>query len=133
MQIHTLRLPLSGIGVTNGQATAEVATLTLRERLRRGATAPLAGLGIAILVLPIPVVHFAVPPVAILGGIALGIRRATQRKLFHAVHGLCPCCGVEQSLGLNGAPFRLPQALKCHACLQLLVLDQVDPVPAAGG
>ncbi|MEO8633790.1 MAG: hypothetical protein ABI587_00795 [Gemmatimonadales bacterium] len=124
MELRTQVFRLSAIGVPPGTATAEIASLTLPERLRRGGLAPLVGLGIAILVLPIPFVHLAVPPVAILGGLVLGVRRALQRTLFHRIHGTCPACGVEQPLGLNGTPYRLPRDLKCRACLQLLSLDE---------
>jgi hypothetical protein len=123
MNVRELELPLSGFGARPTQAHIQVGTLSPAERLRRAAAAPALGLGIALLVLPIPIVHFAVPPLALTGGIAFGIRRALQREIFRSAHGACPFCGMDQTLGLTGAVFRLPQDLKCRSCLKLLLLD----------
>lgn len=117
-------LALTGFGAAASVAETTVQTMSTGERLRRAALAPLIGIGVAILVLPIPVVHFAVPPAAIVGGLVLGIRRLTQRELFVTAHGPCPFCGTEQTLGVNGSPFRLPRALKCRACLRLMTLER---------
>ena len=115
-----------GIGTAPVLASVESRRLTGRQRVRRGALGPVLGVGVAIIVLPIPIVHLIVPPVALVGGVIIGIRRMLQCELFVSVRGPCPCCGVEQSFGLSGAPYRLPQSLKCHACLQLLTLEQRD-------
>ncbi len=114
--------PLSGFGASPSVARLEIRTLTGPERFRRAAMAPLMGLGIAIAVLPIPIVHLAVPPVALLGGIVLGFRRAGQRELIATAEGPCPFCSTEQTLGLNGAVYRLPRNLKCRSCLRLLTI-----------
>ncbi len=122
-ELRALHLPISGFGVRSSQANIEIRSLSGRERLRRAAMAPLIGLGVAIAVLPIPIVHFAVPPVALLGGIVVGLRRATQRELFATAHGPCPFCGTEQTLGVNGSAYRLPRTLSCRSCRKPLTLD----------
>jgi hypothetical protein len=123
MQRQQVQLPLKGFGTETSQAEVEVGTLTGAERLRRGATPPAIGLGVAILVLPIPIIHLAVPPLALVGGVVLGVRRALQRRIFAAAHGPCPFCGVEQTFGLTGAAYRLPRDLKCRSCGKLLTLE----------
>jgi hypothetical protein len=124
-EMRTIRLPISGFGVAPSQASIEVRSLSGRERLRRAGLAPLVGLGIAIAVLPIPIVHLAVPPVALIGGIVMGLRRATQRELFETAHGPCPFCGTDQTLGVNGAPFHLPRTLSCRSCRKPLTLGAI--------
>jgi hypothetical protein len=118
-----MSLPLSGFGTPETHAAVVVNSLSLGERLRRAAMAPAAGLAASILVLPIPIVHLALPPVAILGGLALGVRRALQGEIIQSAHGPCPFCGTDQTLGLTGAAFRLPRDLKCRSCLKLFTLD----------
>lgn len=127
------QIGIRGIGTGPVAATVEVRSLAAGERLRRAAMGPALGVGVALIVLPIPIVHLIVPPVALVGGVVFGARRMLQRQLFGSVRGPCPCCGIEQSFGLNGAEYRLPQALKCHACLQLLTLDHCDVPPSSGG
>ena len=67
-----------------------------------------------------------VPPLALVGGVAFGVWRLPQQELFVSLRGPCPGCGVEQSYGLRGVVYRLPQSLKCHACLQLLTLAEAS-------
>ncbi len=124
MMLRQVRLPLTGFGANPSEAAIEIRTLSGKERFRRAAMAPLIGLGIAVLVLPIPIVHFAVPPVALIGGVVLAVRRASQGELISTAHGACPFCGTDQTLGLNGTAYRLPRNLKCRSCLKLMTLAQ---------
>jgi hypothetical protein len=124
MTVRSMELVLTGFGAPPSLATLEIRTLTGRERFRRAAIAPIAGLGIAILVLPIPIVHFAVPPVALIGGVVLAVRRASQSELIATAHGACPFCGTDQTLGVNGTAYRLPRSLKCRSCLKLMTLAE---------
>ncbi|HTS87508.1 MAG TPA: hypothetical protein VMG41_03375 [Gemmatimonadales bacterium] len=118
-----LALPITGFGAKPSTADVEVKRLTAGERLRRGAMAPLIGLGVAVAVLPIPIVHLAVPPMAIVSSIFWGVHRARVAEVFASAHGPCPFCGADQTFGLTGAAFRLPRGFKCRACLQLLTLE----------
>lgn len=124
MDTREAHLPMTGWGSDRTEAALTIARLTARERLRRGVTAPLAGLGIAIMVLPIPVVHFMVPPLAILGGIVLGFRRATTREVILSAHGPCPFCGTNQTLGLNGSAYHMPRNLHCRNCRKAFTIDE---------
>lgn len=123
MRSRPVHHPLSGFGTPSSQAELVVVSLSPGERLRRAAIAPALGLAASILVLPIPIVHFAVPPVALVSGVVVGLRRILQGEIIQSAHGPCPFCGTDQTLGLTGAAYRLPRALKCHSCLKLLTLD----------
>lgn len=118
MNIRHLSLPLSGFGAASTSADVEVGSLSSTERFKRAALAPLVGLGVSVAVLPIPIVHFAVPPVALVTGVVLGVRRAMQSEIITSASGVCPFCGARQTLGLSGTPFRMPRDLKCHSCLK---------------
>ena len=118
MNVTSTTLPLTGFGTPRSHATLEIGSLTAGERFRRAAKAPALGLLISVAVLPIPIVHFAVPPAAILTGIALGIRRIGQRQIITRAEGSCPFCGTTQTLGLTGSSFRMPRELKCRSCLK---------------
>lgn len=118
-----LDLSIRGFGAPPSHASIELRTLSRRERIRRGLTAVGAGFAVAVLALPIPIVHFAVPPVSILAGLVFGVRRALQREIVSTAQGHCPFCGMDQTLGLNGSRLRLPRDLKCRSCLQLLTLE----------
>lgn len=122
-RVRRVRLPLRGFGAQATQADIEVRTLTGKERVRRGAVGPAVGLGVALLVLPIPIVHLAVPPLALVTGFVMGIRRALQREIFVDARGSCPFCGAQQTLGLIGAKYRLPRDVKCGSCLRALSLE----------
>lgn len=119
-----ITLCLRGFGTGAGPAHAEVRRLGGGERIRRAAVSPAVGLAVAVLVLPIPIVHFMVPPAAIVAGIVIGIRRGLARELFLTARGTCPRCGREQSLGLTGSTFRLPREIKCGGCGHLLTLEE---------
>jgi hypothetical protein len=118
-----LALPIRGFGAPPSQASIDLRTLTGRERIRRGLAAVGTGLAVAVLVLPVPIVHFAVPPFSIVAGLVIGVRRTLQREVVTSARGRCPFCGAEQTLGLNGGRLHLPRDLKCRSCLQLLTLE----------
>lgn len=124
MSQRVLTLRLRGFGTPVTDAQVHVKSLSSGERARRAAMAPVIGLAVSLLVLPIPIVHFAVPPVALLGGVAMGIRRALQGEIFIQANGPCPYCGTAQGLGLSGTAFRLPRNLKCRACLKLFTIGE---------
>lgn len=121
--VRPIELSLQGFGTGAGIARAEIRRLQGGERVRRALLGPAVGLGIAVLVLPIPVVHFMLPPVAIVAGIVIGVRRGLARELFLTARGTCPRCNREQGLGLNGAAFQLPREIKCGGCGHLLTLE----------
>jgi hypothetical protein len=123
VNLRTETLPLEGFGVKPTKAQVEIQVLTSRERLKRGAMGPALGFGMALVTLPIPLVHLFFPAAALIAGVVFGVRRGLTRELFHRATGPCPFCGAEQRLGLTGSSYRVPHAVKCSECLQPLTLQ----------
>jgi hypothetical protein len=115
MQTRQLDLPLTGFGVPPSRARVEVAVLTPVERIRRSALGFAALLLVAVVALPIPLVHLVLVPAALLGAVALAAVRLRQGEVFRHVSGDCPFCGAQQTFTVLGR-FRLPKTLYCEAC-----------------
>jgi hypothetical protein len=122
METHSLAVPLKGFGCTPTEARVVVETLSLRRRLARGAIVFAAGLATAMIAIPIPIVHLALVPGALLLGIIFGAVRLRHREVFRSAEGTCPCCGSRQWLGLAGRVFRLPRRVYCSQCGRALDL-----------
>jgi hypothetical protein len=128
-----LAVPLKGFGQPATEAQVVVEILTLRTRLARGGAAVAGGLALALVALPIPLVHLVLVPGAILLGIGLGVLRMGQREIFSLAEGTCPFCGTRQRLGLAGRVFRLPRTVYCSNCQRELDLGrELDPVGSTG-
>jgi hypothetical protein len=122
MDSRSLSVPLKGFGRPPTQAHLVVDTLSLRGRLARGAAVMAAGLAVAAVALPIPLVHLVLVPVALLLSIPIGILRLRQREIFRSAEGTCPFCGTPQRFGLAGRGFRLPREVFCRNCGRALDL-----------
>lgn len=107
--------------------------MSLRGRLARGGAAVAAGLALALIALPIPLVHLVLVPGAALLGFALGAFRMGQREIFSLAEGTCPFCGTRQRLGLAGRVFRLPRTVYCSNCQRELDLGrELNPADSTG-
>jgi hypothetical protein len=124
MSTRTLSLPLSGFGSSATEAQVVVEQLTLKARLRRAAVVAGGGLVVALIGLPIPLVHFVLVPAALLLGLILGIMRLRHKEIFSSAEGVCPFCGTGQRLGLSGKAFRLPRRVFCSNCRRELDLGE---------
>ena len=98
--------------------------LSRPERLKRAAAVLGAGLAVALIALPIPIVHFVLVPGGLLLGVILAAVRLGQGEVFRAVQGRCPFCGVEQAFPVSGR-FRLPREVHCANCRRSLSLEPV--------
>jgi hypothetical protein len=116
MPTRSLTLPLSGYGRPATDAHVIVETLSAKDRLVRAASVALAGLVLALIFIPIPLVHFVLVPGALVLGFVLGALRLKQREIFSFAEGRCPYCGADQRLGLRGKAFRLPRRVSCREC-----------------
>jgi hypothetical protein len=115
MQTTQLTLRLDAFGAPPTEARVEIAVLSPAERLKRAGLGFGALLAVAVIALPIPVVHFVLVPGAMLGAIVLGAVRLRQGEVFRSVGGSCPLCGTEQMFAVTGR-FKLPRKLYCAAC-----------------
>lgn len=124
MSTRSLTVQLTGFGCSATEAQVTVESLTLRARLGRAGAIAGAGLALAVIALPIPLVHFVLVPAALLLGITFGTIRLGQREIFTSAEGSCPCCGTSQRLGLAGRVFRLPRRVFCSNCRRELDLGR---------
>jgi hypothetical protein len=122
MNTRVIRVPLSGFGSTPTEADVVIERLTLSARLARAAAVMGAGLLLAVIALPIPLVHFVLVPAGVLLGLTFGAIRLKQREIFRRAEGSCPFCGAHQRLGLAGRAFRLPRRVHCAECRRELDL-----------
>jgi hypothetical protein len=122
LTLQTIELRLHGFGTSPAPARAEVAELSTPERLKRAAVVFGAFLAVAIIALPIPIVHFVVVPGGLLLAVSLGLLRLREGRIFRSVAGRCPFCGTEQAFPVLGR-FRLPRQVDCGNCHRRLTLE----------
>ncbi|HXF02134.1 MAG TPA: hypothetical protein VN601_04015 [Arthrobacter sp.] len=122
MTTKTIELDLHGFGAPPGTARANVAELTTADRLKRSAVVFGAFVTVAIIALPIPIVHFVLVPGGLLLAVLFGALRLRDGVIFRGVQGRCPFCGTEQQFSLFGR-FRLPRQVNCVNCRRRLTLE----------
>jgi hypothetical protein len=124
MARRTMTVPLKGFGSPPSTAQVEVETLTLQQRVIRSLAIIALGFALALVALPIPLVHFVLVPASLLLGLMIGANRFRQREIFALAEGPCPFCGTKQRLGLAGRAFRLPRQVHCRNCGRALDLGE---------
>ncbi|HET9039409.1 MAG TPA: hypothetical protein VFN40_04530 [Gemmatimonadales bacterium] len=122
MITRIIDLQLRGFGAPPATARAEIAELSPADRLKRAAVVFGAFIAVAVIALPIPIVHFVLVPAGLLLAITLGAWRLGESVIFRGVEGRCPLCGAEQQFHLMGR-FRVPRALDCEHCRRRLTLE----------
>jgi hypothetical protein len=128
MEVRSLQGSLRGFGVKPAVAYLEVDTLTLTDRLKRATTIFGLAVVLALIAIPIPIVHFLLVPGALLVGAVLALVRLGQAEIFQSARGRCPFCGTEQSFNVMGR-FRLPKKLFCSSCQRQLLLEEATIEP----
>ena len=121
---RSLDVSLKGFGCPPSRARIVVERLNIRQRLIRSVTMVGAGVALALIALPIPLVHLVLVPGALLLGVTFGAIRLGQREVIRSAEGSCPCCGTAQRLGLAGRVFRLPREVFCESCRRALDLGR---------
>ena len=116
MARRTMTVPRKGFGSSASTAHVEVESLTLQQRAIRSVAIIALGFALALVALPIPLVHFVLVPASLLLGLVIGTNRFRQREIFALAEGACPFCGTKQRLGLAGRAFRLPRQVHCKNC-----------------
>lgn len=128
MEVRSLQGSLRGFGVKPTVAYLELNTLTLADRLKRAGTIFGLGMVLALIAIPIPIVHFILVPGAILVGTVVALVRLGQSEVFRTARGRCPFCGKEQSFSVMGR-FRLPKKMYCSSCQRQLLLEEPTIAP----
>ena len=122
MTTRTLDLRLHGFGAPAAPVRAEIAELAPAERVKRAAVVFGTFVAVAIVALPIPIVHFMLVPGGLLLAVVLGGLRLREHAIFRDVSGGCPFCGTQQHFPLYGR-FRLPKDVHCANCRRKLTLE----------
>jgi hypothetical protein len=128
MEVLSLELPLTGFGVPSKPAQVDLLDLNFTDRLKRAGTTFGLGVVLALIALPIPLVHFVLVPAALVLGAALALVRLRQSRIFRRAQGSCPFCGTEQSFTVMGK-FKLPKKLSCSSCHRQLILEPTTVPP----
>jgi hypothetical protein len=122
MQLRTIELALKGFGAGPTGASVETAVLSPAERFKRAGAALLAGIAVAVIAIPIPIVHLILVPGGLTLGLIFAVIRLRQAEVFRSVRGRCPFCGTEQSFTVMGR-FQLPKSVNCAHCHRRLELQ----------
>jgi hypothetical protein len=122
MELRRIALPLKGFGARPTEATVETAVLSPAERFKRAGAALLAGIAVAVIAIPIPIVHFILVPGGVTLGLIFAMIRLRQAEVFRSARGRCPFCGTQQSFTVMGR-FRLPKDVSCAHCHRKLELQ----------
>jgi hypothetical protein len=122
MQLQTLSVLLKGFGASATGARVETAVLSPADRFKIAGATLLAGIAVAVIAIPIPIVHFVLVPGGITLGLVFALIRLRQAEVFRSARGRCPFCGTEQSFTVMGR-FRLPKDVTCVNCHRRLELQ----------
>ena len=93
MTTRTLELRLHGFGAPAAPARAEIADLAPADRFKRAAVVFGAFVAVAIVALPIPIVHFMLVPGGLLLAVVLGGLRLREDAIFRDVSGAARSAG----------------------------------------
>lgn len=122
MEVREFSVQVKGFGAPPTTAVVNVAVLSGADRLKRAGVMLGASFGVALVALPIPIVHFILVPGSLLAGLILAGNRLTVSQTFRHVAGRCPFCGTEQAFPVMGR-FRLPKDAHCLNCGRRLSLE----------
>lgn len=101
-------------GKPNTTGTVNIAIFSSEERLKRSLKILGMCWGIAILCVPIPLIHFTVLPAALIAGVVLFFRTLKQESLVTGGQGTCPECGKIFTVGKATNKFPLNEM--CEHC-----------------
>jgi len=123
MEILEQHVALVGYSPTPSAATVTLHRFDRAERLRRAAKGAGIAWAAALGSVFIPVAHFVLVPSFVALGAFLAWSRARAVIVVARAHGVCPDCGNEQDLEVEGA-WRLPHRVSCRACHRALTLAE---------
>jgi len=79
------------------------------------------GWGLAVVAVFLPVLHFVLVPLLLVGGPAFALRRLRESATLVCAAGACPACHAAQRFALGDA-WRERTSLRCEACGRAIVL-----------
>lgn len=110
------------------QATVRARHRDAKARFTRAVMTWAAGWGLAVAAVFLPLLHFVLVPLLLIGGPALAWQRMREAATLVDAHGACPACGAERTIALGGA-WRERTPLRCEGCGRGLMLE-LPPAPA---
>lgn len=96
-------------------AAGTLRRFTLAERVVRASVTLLVGITVAVLLIPIPIIHLIGIPLAVFGGIGLAARQLLTTVRLAPLRLPCPKCGAENRVG-GGLGYRSATASIDHGC-----------------
>lgn len=123
---------LSIHGSRSGRDTAgqvRIESWDQSARLRRAAKTWAGCWGVAIAVIPFPLLHFVIPPVMLLAGPIAGIYVYTRQSVVLGGEGECPECG--KNFPIARLANRFPQSDLCTHCQSDVKLSLARPAESA--
>jgi hypothetical protein len=124
MSDRTVAIVLEGQGDKRSEGLAIVRVLDDRQRLSRALRQAGIAAGIAVITIFIPIIHFIVPPLALLTSIVLLVRGLNQGALIQGGGGPCPQC--QQRVELEEQPLHWPVDMNCPHCRRSLTVSPAD-------
>lgn len=122
MEVREVPVQVKGFGAPPASAVIDIAVLSGADRLKRAGVILGISLAVALIAIPIPLVHLVLVPGALVGGFIVAGTRLTQSEIFRRAVGKCPFCGTEQTFSVMGR-FRLPKGAHCVNCGRELSLE----------
>lgn len=110
------------------QSNGSFAEFTAAQRVGRSGMLLLASVGLAVLFLPIPIIHLLAIPMILLGGILSAIRQLSVVGRLGPLRIACPSCGVPNRVGGGlGVRSMAPQRRSCESCRRQIVV-RIEPI-----
>ena len=103
-------------------------TFAMAHRARRSVIVFAVATGLAVLFLPIPIIHLLAIPMILLGGIVLALRQLSIVGRLAPLRMACPKCGVLNRVGGGlGVRAMAPTSRVCESCRRELIL-RIEPI-----
>ena len=99
------------------------------ERVMRSGIVLLIAIGLAVMFLPIPIIHLLAIPMILIGGLVLAIRQLSISGRLAPMRIPCPRCGASNRVGGGlGVRSLASTDRSCENCRRILML-RVTPFP----
>ncbi len=103
-------------------------TFAMPHRARRSVIVFVASTGLAVLFLPIPIIHLLAIPMILVAGIVLAIRQLSIVGRLAPLRMACPRCDVLNRVGGGlGVRSMAPTGRVCESCRRKLIL-RIEPI-----
>ncbi|MEQ1832760.1 MAG: hypothetical protein ABL977_06855 [Candidatus Eisenbacteria bacterium] len=106
---------LTWLGRPDTAAVLRIVTRDARTRTRRAVLTWVTGWALAVLAVFLPLLHFVLVPLLLVGTPLLALQRLGERVSVLDVRGTCPGCGVAQEQRIKSAA-RPRLEFRCDSC-----------------